>query len=1104
MKMTSSKNHSLVAAMIAIACWATSSGVFGQSNTRQPSKRDTPPRKLTAAEKIAHEVLSTYTDAANFQTNGAYPLAIEAWEKLLREHPNDALAGKARHYLGVCYLQIEKPDYDKASQTFREALKDPKLEIREETLVKLGQSLYDGGLQSEGESKRKKLAEAVKAFDAFLGDYPDGSYADQATFYAGEAEYQLGRFDKAANFYRRLVDQPSLAKSDLRPDALFALGILYEDQSQSKLATESYESFLKDYSKHRLIRDARLRLAELYLAGDRPNEAGELFAILSKSQDDQMLDYIYFRYGYALAKAGKFDESSDVYKMLGEKFPNSKYASGSMLAAGQTLMREKKYDEAATYFNRLLPMKNDSSSEAAHLLCRIAMLQGKPSEAVPIARDALNWSSKSPRYAELKMDLAEALTITPDGQAEAKKLFEQIAVDHEKEPLAARAAYSAAFAAWQSGDAAEAKQWAAKFAKKWPNDILAPDVAYIAAEASLQLGAYDDAVTAFEQLIQSQKENSSLESWELRLGHAYYLAEKFDELSRRMNELIQSAKSNDAKAEAHFLIGAGLSKQGKYADARSAFRSSIEASKSWTQADEAYWMLAQADLRDGDSDAARLSLDQLRKAFPKSRFADQAEFRMGQLAAASGDFKSALASYQRVLDSDRDKPLKDLAVYGKAWVLMQQSQYDDALKLLNSITSSSSADTHVGEAVLAKAICLRNLSQPKEAIAVLEEMIAKNQAGSSLSKPLYELGLSYTEDKDFPKAATTFDRLIKEFPSLENADKILYELAWAQKEQNLPKESSVSFAKLVEQFPQSPLAAEANYHLGQLAYDDGDYAKSIGLYSKALAATDDRELLEKLNYKLGWSYFQQNDYARSAAQFAKQTTMGSDSSLAIEGIFMQAESLMKSEKFAEAFDIYKVARKRLESSKKTEMPSDQVQSLIYLHGAQTARELKRWNDVDEWLKITMERFPESPFIPFARYEQAFSAQSTGRTDVAVEIYQSIADSRRDEIGARSRFMIGEIYFAQKDFGKSVAEFEKVIYGFGAKQAPDEVKNWQARAAFEAGRCTEVLVANLTGPQRSKAIQTATKFYREVADGYPKHELVGQAETRIAALQKLER
>jgi hypothetical protein len=48
------------------------------------------------------------------------------------------------------------------------------------------------------------------------------------------------------------------------------------------------------------------------------------------------------------------------------------------------------------------------------------------------------------------------------------------------------------------------------------------------------------------------------------------------------------------------------------------------------------------------------------------------------------------------------------------------------------------------------------------------------------------------------------------------------------------------------------------------------------------------------------------------------------------------------------------------------------------------------------------------------------------------------------------------------------EFQKVMYGYNGTQAPSDIKNWQARAAYEAGRCSEVLVGDLTAERRQKA------------------------------------
>ncbi len=49
------------------------------------------------------------------------------------------------------------------------------------------------------------------------------------------------------------------------------------------------------------------------------------------------------------------------------------------------------------------------------------------------------------------MDLADALSAAPATAAEAKALYEQIAIEHPDDPIAPRATYNAAFSALQSG-----------------------------------------------------------------------------------------------------------------------------------------------------------------------------------------------------------------------------------------------------------------------------------------------------------------------------------------------------------------------------------------------------------------------------------------------------------------------------------------------------------------------------------------------------------------------------------------------------------------------------------------------------------------------------
>src|SRR5688572_18321559 len=63
-----------------------------------------------AAAVSSPEALQLYRDAASFQNNKAFELAVEEWQKFLKNHPKDPLAAKAQHYLGVCQLQLKETE----------------------------------------------------------------------------------------------------------------------------------------------------------------------------------------------------------------------------------------------------------------------------------------------------------------------------------------------------------------------------------------------------------------------------------------------------------------------------------------------------------------------------------------------------------------------------------------------------------------------------------------------------------------------------------------------------------------------------------------------------------------------------------------------------------------------------------------------------------------------------------------------------------------------------------------------------------------------------------------------------------------------------------
>lgn len=1057
---------------------------------------------LAAQEKSNRRATAMYVDAAGFQNNAAYDLAIEEWEKLLKEFPNDPLAGKAWHYLGVCHIQTDKPDYTQAIEAFSQALKNRKLEVREESLINLCWCLFNLAREAATDSseQRQGLEQAKERLTEFLSEYKDGSYVDQALFYMGEIEYSLGNKKQSIAYYEKMLGTKSLEKSGLRPDARYALAVAYEEQKNGTQAANAYRAFLKEHSDHRLANEVRVRLADLMLADNKLSEAEQLLNA-SVDQKGDMADYALLRLGYALSQQGKPEEASEKYLKLLREFPDSVHAKTAALSVGQALFGQGLYDQAVEQFKGVLAAKDAQSADAAHWIAVTLLRQNKAEEALKVVEDALSWSEGKEGGVQLQMDYADALYAIPAKLKQAQAAYELIAKEHPENALAPRATYNAAFAALQTGGFSDARKWAELFLERFPKDPLRNDVAYVAAEALLQAGEHKAGAQAYSKLRSADPENPAFPLWTLRLAMAHYLSGAYKPAIELLQVEMPRMTQDNQKAEAYFILGASYLYEEQTETAIEQLKASLAASEQWNSADEVYLMLAEAYQRNKDNASAKSTLETLLKKFPNTRLKAQVDYKLAQLSASMKQFKEAISKYKSIVNNADAASFHSFANYGIVWCLMQEEDYTSALQRLGPLLRESGNESIAADARLAEGICLRKLGRTDESVKSLEQFLRTTPAGMPRANALYEMGLAYTEQGDMQKANRQFQEIVEKFPNYPATDKVLYELAWNYEEASDGQAAASYFEKLASDFPSSEFAAESMYMVAQQQYKAEQYAKAAAMYESVLDRTRDAELLEKTQYKLGWSLFQQERYPQAGKYFAQQASDFPTGTLAVDASFMEAECAFKQDRFADAFRGYESARDRLEKSSDS-VASEQVKTLIYLHGAQCLREEKQWPECQGWLEVIIKNYPESPYIATTLYELGYAKQKQNRIEEALAHYSEVASNYRNEVAARSRFMMGEIYFEQRDFAKAIPEFQRVMYGFGGAKAPEDIRDWQVRSAFEAARCSEVLIEKLAGASREKVVDTAKDFYKFVLEKHGEHDLAAQAQTRLGELQKL--
>jgi len=1036
--------------------------------------------------KSTPEALVLFADAANFQNNMAFDLAVQEWNKLLARFPDEPKAVEARYNLGVCHLQLKQ--FEKAAEVLSAAIasNDP-FKQREDAYLNLGWSQYSLGLPANPDW----LTKADATFAALLEKFPQGKYRDQALFFRGESLYLLGKKQEAVAAYKQLVDEQT--ESPLRADGLYALGVTYEELKQYADAGKIYDLFLNDFAEHQLVVEVRMRKAETVLQAGDLADAEQRFAEVAAVKDFGSVDHALSRQAYCASRQEKFVQAGQLYAQLVQAHPKSVYAEEAKIAAGRAFFRAQKLDEAQKWYDRVIAEGGPHAPEAAHWQNRIYLRAGQPQKAVELATASLSKAADSPYALHLQIDLADALYELPDRRAEAVPRYLKIFQDHPDDALAPQALYNAALTCLELERFDEGLAHAAQFLEKFPENTLRPDVQNVAAECQLQLKKYDQAEAIFRGLIADQAQRPEIDPWRVRLGLVLYLQGKHDETASTLEPLLPQLKSKNDLAEAHYLIGMSYLARDNFDRAAASLAAAIEAAPKWRQADETLLHLSRAQRRLNQLDQARATAQRLLKEFPDSSQVPQAHLRLAEYADAAEDYAAAIENYGTVISTWPDSPLVPFARYGRGLAALRQGDAAAAVASLSELLTATPDHRLVPQARRERAIARQRTGEFAGAVEDVQAYLKAAPNAADAADVLYVRGLSEVGLKQLDAAVATFQSILEKHPDYAAADKVLYELGWAYKTLGKENEAAVQFTQLAARFSGSSLAAEARFHVGEQAYTNRDYQAAREAYAAARAAGASGELAEKLLYKLGWAHYQLKHYEPAAEAFAAQLQAAPAGPLAADGLFMQAECLMKLEKFAEALPAYVLARQSQPSS-------PEIAVLILLHGGQSAAQLEKWDESLAWLSEIGQKHPETPYLAEALYEQGWAQQNLNKLAEALDLYSQASEKSRSEVGARARFMMGEIHFAQKNFAEAIAQFQRVMYGYGGAQAPEEIKRWQAKAGLEAGQCAALLAGQASGPEEKNAqVENARKFFRYVTEQHPQ-----ATEAAAAAAEQLKK
>jgi len=1044
------------------------------------------PRSV-AAQESSIEAGNLYSEAQELQNTRQFDVAAKVWEDVFRRFPRDSRAARARHYAGVCRLQIG--DYEQAARHFETVSKIDDFEFAEEALLNLGWCQFTLGNQGQD----AMYPAAVTTLEESLSRFPKGKLADQTLFFIGEAKYAQGKKEEAIEAYERLVE--TQVDSPLKCKALYAWGVAEEELGRFAAAGGLYDQFLAGCADSELATEVRMRKAETLFHASEFAEAQKIFGEVASVAGFAAADHAAFRAADCAARQDQFIKAGKLYAAVSERFPDSASASDALLAAGRSFYRADDLRQAYPWLQKSYRAGGPNAPEAAHWLCRILLRQNRPDQAVQLAQKTLPTAADSEFAVDLSMDEADGLYAQADSREQSLGKYREIAAANPEHRLASQALYYAAFAALDLKKFDLALELADQFIRDFPQDDLMVDALSVRAESLLMNRKFPEAASVFRTLAADHSEHPEADFWKVRLGLALFANQQYSEVVAALTPYSDQLDDPNQAAEAAYLIGAAEFRQNHFPEAAASLAASLQANSQWRKSDDALLLLSQAQAQQGQLDEARTSIDKLLSEYPESRALDQANYRLGKYAEAAGDLKAAAASFSKVVEQWPKSPFAPYATYSRGWAEMNSGDPQAGVATFTSLIDGWSDHQLVPEARLGRGTCQRLLGEHEAALADVTAYLESSPTGAARLDALFELGQAQVGLQQYAEAAKTFQSILEASEDYRAADKVRYQLAWALKDQGQSDEAIAEFARLAADFAESPYAAEANFHVGDQAYGQADYKKAADAFSTAKKMATRPELAEQATHKLGWARFRQSEFAAAQAEFEQQLKDHPVGPLANDARFMKAECLFRADQFAPALEAFNIAMK-------TPPDSPQMQELLMLHGGQSAAQLEQWRDALDFLDSLPDKFPNSALLAEVLFERGRARQQLDQLEEAEADFERAAALSRSAVGARSRFMIGEIQFQQKDYQPAIDTFRRVMFGYGGNQAADDIKPWQAYAGYEAARCAELLIGDASAEDRPQRISDARTFYQYVVDQHPDSEHADKARMRLKGLARL--
>jgi tetratricopeptide (TPR) repeat protein len=843
----------------------------------------------------------------------------------------------------------------------------------------------------------KNFEKARPLFDAIRQLPKDPNYID-ANYYYGFISFYEKRYSDAQDAFKIVEDHPTYR--DVVP---YYIANIYLIQGQKDKAIEYGEARLKKGGQYY---DAELRqlVGHGYFEKKQFDKAlPYLEQYVKQAKTVSREDLYELSYSYYVAK--NYEKAIEGFKQIGGE--QDSLAQNAMYLLGDAYLKTGQKANARNAFS--FSASNNSNAEQKEIstfnYAKLSFELGYQDVAMRELKRFIETYPNSTNNVEAR-ELLVSLGAQTNNYKDALALMDSLKNPSENaKKLYARILYGRATEYINDGMLVTANDLLDRALKDPYNQSVLPMVNFWKGEISYRLNKVDDAIRFLFEYLKSPVTNGEVNPSNAKydLGYAFLKKENFRQSLSFFEQIVKTPQINSSQMEqdAYMRTADCYYMLRDYKKALSMYETALKFS--WPAEDYALFQKAMVTGVTNANEKINL-LKTIDRRFPTSTLIADANMEIANSYLADGRYREALPYLKNVITAVNSEALKP-------------------------------------KAYLRSGIAYYNLNNNKEALNQYTALIQQFPDSYEADEALDNARVIYVEEGRTSEYVAFAKSLGKEV-STSTEDSLSYAEAEVQFSNGNFAGALNKFEQYLQRFPDGKYSLEANYYKSEIYFNRKDYAKAAAGYEVVADRVPNKFGEKSLLQAARLYFFDLKDYVKAENYFTRLKDFATTDANKLEAMRGLLRSQYQLQKWGEAVDNAKdlLNQKNISSD-------DRV-----LANMAIARSYVLNNQCDQAITYlrTVVSLSKAAYGAEARYEIANcyfkQNQLKDAEKAAFEVVNK--SGSYEEWVTRAYILLGDIYYAQKDYFNAKATYQSVVDNARIETLRSEAKTKLDKVAEE--------------------------------------------------------